>query len=149
MFMKSVLEKCNLCPRNCLVDRTKTAGVCGCTDKLVIARASLHYWEEPCISGDAGSGTIFFSGCNLKCVFCQNYQISNTIVGKEVTIEEFARICLNLEKQGANNINLVTPTPYVPLIIEGLKLAKEKGLKIPIVYNTSGYETVDTIKMLA
>ena len=144
----NILEKCNLCPRNCLVNRTKEKGVCGCNNKMVIARASLHMWEEPCISGETGSGTIFFSGCNLKCIFCQNYQISNELIGAEVTIEEFASICLNLQKQGANNINLVTPTPYVPLIIEGIKLAKEKGLNIPIVYNTSGYETVETIKML-
>ena len=144
----NILEKCNLCPRNCLVNRTKEKGVCGCSDKMVIARASLHMWEEPCISGETGSGTIFFSGCNLKCIFCQNYQISNEIIGSTVTIEEFSNICLNLEKQGANNINLVTPTPYVPLIIEGIKLAKQKGLKIPIVYNTSSYENVDTIKML-
>ena len=144
----NILGKCNLCPRNCLVNRTKENGVCGCSDKMVIARASLHMWEEPCISGETGSGTIFFSGCNLKCIFCQNYQISNEIIGSTVTIEEFSNICLNLEKQGANNINLVTPTPYVPLIIEGIKLAKQKGLKIPIVYNTSSYENVDTIKML-
>ena len=144
----NILEKCNLCPRNCLIDRTKNKGICGCSDKMVIARASLHMWEEPCISGENGSGTIFFSGCNLKCIFCQNYEISKKIVGKEVSIEEFATICLNLEKKGANNINLVTPTPYVPLIIEGIKLAKKKGLKTPIVYNTSSYENIETIKML-
>ena len=147
MFM-NILEKCSLCPRNCLINRTKEKGFCGCSDKMIIARASLHFWEEPCISGETGSGTIFFSGCNLKCIFCQNYQISSDLIGTEVSLEDFANICLNLEKQGANNINLVTPTPYVPLIIDGLKLAKEKGLKIPIVYNTSGYETVETIKML-
>ena len=144
----NIYKKCNICPRNCLIDRTTTQGVCGVKDKLIIARASLHYWEEPCISGESGSGTIFFSGCNLKCIFCQNYQISTGLVGHEVTVEEFATICLNLEKKGANNINLVTPTPHVPLIIEGIKLAKKKGIKIPFVYNTSGYETVETIKML-
>ena len=143
-----VLKKCNLCARNCLVDRYKTTGVCGCSNKMVIAKAYLHMWEEPCISGNTGSGTIFFSGCNLKCIFCQNYEISKDIVGKEVSIEDFSKICLNLEKQGANNINLVTPTPYVPLIIDGIKLAKENGLTIPIVYNTSSYENIDTIKML-
>lgn len=146
--MKEYFKDCTLCPRMCHIDRTKTKGTCGVKDKMIIARASLHMWEEPCISGDNGSGTIFFSGCNLKCIFCQNYEISTKVVGKEVTIEEFATICLNLEKQGANNINLVTPTFFVPLIIEGIKLAKEKGLSIPIVYNTSGYETIDTIKML-
>lgn len=144
----NIYKKCNLCPRNCLIDRTVKPGVCGVKDKLVIARAALHYWEEPPISGETGSGTIFFTGCNLKCIFCQNYDISTKLIGQEVTTTEFANICLNLEKQGANNINLVTPTPHIPLIIEGLKLAKEKGLKIPIVYNTSGYETVNTIKML-
>ncbi len=144
----NVLKKCNLCPRNCLVDRSKTTGVCGCSDKMVIAKAYLHMWEEPCISGNNGSGTIFFSGCNLKCIFCQNYEISKDIVGHYVSIEDFSKICLNLQKQGANNINLVTPTPYVPLIIEGIKLAKENGLTIPIVYNTSSYENIDTIKML-
>lgn len=144
----NIYKKCNLCPRNCLIDRTVKHGVCGVKDKLIVARASLHYWEEPCISGDTGSGTIFFTGCNLKCVFCQNYDISTKLIGKEITVEDLANICLNLEKQGANNINLVTPTPHVPLIIEGIKLAKTNGLNIPIVYNTSGYESVDTIKML-
>ncbi len=144
----NILEKCSLCPRNCLVNRTTEKGFCGCGDKMIIAKAYLHMWEEPCISGNNGSGTIFFSGCNLRCIFCQNYQISNELVGHEVSIEDFSKICLNLEKQGANNINLVTPTPYVPLIIEGIKLAKKKGLKIPIVYNTSSYENVETIKML-
>lgn len=144
----NIYKKCNLCPRNCLIDRTINPGVCGVKDKLVVARASLHYWEEPPISGEDGSGTIFFTGCNLKCIFCQNYDISTKLIGKEITTEELATICINLEKKGANNINLVTPTPHIPLIIEGIKLAKKKGLSIPIVYNTSGYETVDTIKML-
>lgn len=146
--MKEVLKKCNLCPRNCLVDRSKTTGVCGMKDKLVIARASLHMWEEPCISGENGSGTIFFTGCNLKCIFCQNRDISTKLIGQEVSIDEFADICLNLQKQGAHNINLVTPTHFVPLIVDGIKLAKGKGLSIPIVYNTSSYETKETIKML-
>ena len=144
----NILNKCNLCPRNCLVDRSKQNGVCGCPDHMIIAKAYLHMWEEPCISGKTGSGTIFFSGCNLKCVFCQNYEISKNLVGQEVSIEDFSKICLNLEKQGANNINLVTPTPYVPLIVEGIKLAKKKGLSIPIVYNTSSYENIETIKLL-
>ena len=146
--MNSVLEKCRLCPRKCSVNRKMQTGVCGMLDKMVIARASLHLWEEPCISGDYGSGTIFFTGCNLKCIFCQNKQISTKNIGKEVTLEEFAAICLNLEKQGASNINLVTPTHFVPLIIEGLKLAKKQGLNIPIVYNTSSYENKETIRML-
>lgn len=117
-------------------------------DKLMIARASLHMWEEPCISGENGSGTIFFTGCNLKCIFCQNRDISTKLIGQEITIEEFSNICLNLQKQGANNINLVTPTHFVPLIVEGLKLAKQNGLTIPIIYNTSSYENIETIKML-
>lgn len=148
MFMKDYFNKCNLCPRKCNINRHIKTGVCGAPDKMIVARASLHMWEEPCISGNNGSGTIFFSGCNLKCIFCQNIQISNQIIGKDITPEEFATICLNLQKQKANNINLVTPTPYVPLIIEGIKIAKKKGLNIPIVYNTSGYETIETIKML-
>lgn len=115
---------------------------------ITIARASLHMWEEPCLSGNNGSGTIFFTGCNLKCIFCQNSEISTKQVGQKVSITEFANICLNLQKQGAHNINLVTPTHFVPLIIPGLKLAKKKGLKIPIIYNTSSYEKVETIKML-
>ncbi len=148
MFMKNVFQKCEICPRNCLVNRTEVSGFCGAKDKMVIARASLHEWEEPCLSGTNGSGTIFFSGCPLKCVFCQNYEISTKLVGKEVSMEEFSTICLNLQKQGAHNINLVTPTHFVPLIIEGLKLAKKNGLTIPIVYNTSGYEKKETLKML-
>lgn len=146
--MKDVFKRCNLCPRKCNVNRYNEVGVCGMGSKLVIARASLHEWEEPCISGTTGSGTIFFTGCNLKCIFCQNEQISTKLIGKEVTVEEFANICINLQKMNANNINLVTPTHFVPLIIDGIKLAKEKGLTIPIVYNTSGYENVDTIKSL-
>lgn len=146
--MKEILERCNLCPRNCSVDRRKNVGICGMKDKMVIARASLHMWEEPCISGETGSGTIFFSGCNLKCIFCQNREISTKLVGKEVTIEEFSKICLTLQRKGASNINLVTPTHFVPLIIEGIKLAKKNGLEIPIVYNTSSYETKETIQML-
>lgn len=143
-----MLEDCTLCPRNCHINRNNNVGVCGASNKLVIARASLHYWEEPCISGDVGSGTIFFSNCNLKCIFCQNNQISSKGFGKEVSIERFSEICIELQNKGALNINLVTPTHYVPLIIEGLKLAKKNGLSIPIVYNTSSYENVDTIKSL-
>lgn len=142
-------ECCTLCPRNCKVNRDKgEIGICGASNKLVVARASLHYWEEPCISGTNGSGTIFFSYCNLKCVFCQNYDISTLHKGKEISIERFADICLELQEKGTNNINLVTPTHYVPLIVEGLRLSKSLGLKIPIVYNSSGYENVETLKML-
>ena len=141
--------KCNLCPRKCNVDRKNQLGVCGASTTIKIARAALHFWEEPCISGEKGSGTIFFSHCSLQCVFCQNYRLSHaTPLGEEITISQFADICLDLQEQGANNINLVTPTHYVPWIVEGIKLAKERGLHLPIVYNTSAYESVETIRML-
>ena len=123
-------------------------GFCGTGKSLKVARAALHFWEEPPISGDKGSGTIFFSGCNLKCVYCQNYEISTGGKGKEITVDRFVELCLDLQKQGANNINLVTPTHYIPLIKEGILLAKEKGLKVPIVYNSSGYESVEALKEL-
>ena len=123
-------------------------GFCGTGKSLKVARAALHFWEEPPISGDKGSGTIFFSGCNLKCVYCQNYEISTGGKGKEISIDRFVELCLDLQKQGANNINLVTPTHYIPLIKEGILLAKEKGLKVPIVYNSSGYESVEALKEL-
>ncbi|MGN1028639.1 MAG: radical SAM protein [Bacilli bacterium] len=141
--------KCYLCPRNCGVDRDNgELGYCMAPGEMVVARYSLHQWEEPVISGEQGSGTIFFSYCNMRCCFCQNYQISELHKGRVVSIEEFSRICLDLQENGAHNINLVTPTMYVPYIIEGLRLAKKNGLVIPIVYNTSGYENVDTIRML-
>ena len=140
--------KCNLCPRNCNVDRSKTLGFCKAPNKLKIARADLYYYEEPCISGKDGSGTIFFSYCNLKCIFCQNYEISSDHIGKFITVDKFSDICLDLQNKGALNINLVTPTHYIDLIKEGLILAKKKGLTIPIVYNTSSYEKVDSLKLL-
>ena len=117
-------------------------------NKIKIAKAYLHMWEEPCISGEHGSGTIFFSNCNLRCLFCQNYYISEEGNGVEISIDRFSEICLDLQSKGATNINLVTPTHYLPMIIEGLKLAKSRGLNIPIVYNSSGYENVDMIKLL-
>ncbi len=137
--------QCKLCPRQCNIDRDKTTGYCGVNNTLKIARAGLHYWEEPIISGTEGSGTIFFSGCNLKCVYCQNYDISSQAFGKEITIERLSEIFKELEDKGANNINLVTPTHYVPQIIEALKIYRPK---IPIVYNTSGYDSVSELKML-
>ena len=141
--------KCNLCPRNCNVDRDNgELGYCMAPSNMVIARYSLHMWEEPIISGTKGSGTIFFSYCNMRCIFCQNYEISELHKGRVVSIEEFSNICLDLQSKGANNINLVTPTHFIPGIIQGIKLAKEKGVNIPIVYNSSGYENVDSIKML-
>lgn len=141
--------KCNLCPRNCMVDRANQLGFCKASNKLRIARAALHHFEEPCISGENGSGTVFFSFCPLKCVFCQNYKLSHDNIGQEISIKELSNIFLDLQNQKAHNINLVTPTHYVPQIIEALKIAKNSGLTIPIVYNTSGYETVDTLKMLS
>lgn len=141
-------KNCNLCPRNCNINREKEHGYCHANNKLKIARAALHYYEEPCISGTNGSGAIFFTYCNLKCIFCQNYEISTKNIGKEISIEKLSDICLNLQKEGANNINLVTPTHYIPLIKEALIKAKNKGLTIPIIYNTSGYEKVSSLKLL-
>ena len=147
--MLNLLDKCNLCPRSCNINRNDNElGFCKMGSDLVVARAALHFWEEPIISGDKGSGTVFFSGCNLKCVFCQNYQISTHNFGKKITTQRLSEIFLELQEQGANNINLVTPTPFVPQIIEALKIAKQNGLNIPIVYNSSGYESTDTIKLL-
>ena len=146
----NTLKKCDLCPRNCLVNRYEQVGYCRAKAKLKIALASIHMWEEPVISGRDGSGTIFFSHCNLGCIFCQNYKIRNGY-GKEITIKRFSEICLELQSRGANNINLVTPTHYVPLIRKGLIQAKNRGLIIPIVYNTSSYEnesTIDSMKGL-
>ena len=147
--MKKEFNKCNLCPRGCNVNRNEgKLGFCKSGNKLRIAKAYLHMWEEPCITGEKGSGTIFFSGCNLRCIFCQNYYISEMNNGVEITIDRFSQVCLDLQSRGATNINLVTPTHYVPLIVDGIKLAKKNGLCIPVVYNSSGYERVDTIKLL-
>lgn len=143
------MSECRLCPRECKVNRTQgQKGICGQTDKVKVARAGLHMWEEPCISGSKGSGTVFFTGCALHCVFCQNHRIANGETGKEITIERLAQIFLELQEKGANNINLVTAGQFVPQIVKALKRAKEKGLYIPIVYNTSAYETVETLKLL-
>ena len=140
--------KCNLCPHRCNIDRSKFKGMCRATDKVKIALASLHYFEEPCISGKNGSGTVFFSNCNLKCIYCQNYKISQEDFGKEVSVQHLADIFISQQNKGANNINLVTPTVYVDSIIKALKIARGKGLRIPIIYNSSGYENIDTIKKL-
>lgn len=143
------LESCRLCARNCGVDRDSgKMGVCKETSELVVARAALHMWEEPCISGKAGSGTIFFSGCNLRCVFCQNHNIAQGFVGKKITTQRLVDIFFELEEKGANNINLVTPTHYVPQIIEAIHKAKTNGIQIPFVYNTGCYENLETVKML-
>lgn len=140
---------CSLCPRKCGVDREISHGYCGAGSRAKVARAELHMWEEPCISGKNGSGTVFFSGCNLRCVYCQNYEISrqNNGAGKEISDKKLLEVFLRLQEQHANNINLVTPTPYVPNIINALDMVKDK-LHIPTVYNCGGYESVETLKML-
>ena len=144
------MSECTLCPRNCKVNREKgELGFCGAGSSVKIARASLHYWEEPCISGKDGSGTVFFSCCNMKCVYCQNYGISTENRGKIVTDEELAEVFLSLQEKGANNINLVTPTHFAFQIMKALDIAKSKGLNLPVVYNCGGYESVETIKMLS
>lgn len=143
------LKRCELCPHNCKVNRLNgEIGRCKCKDKVKIALASVHYYEEPCISGENGSGTIFFSGCNLNCKFCQNYEISQLGKGIEITIEELSDIFIKQQNKGVNNINLVTPTMYVYQIIEAIKIARKKGLDIPIIYNSNGYENIETIKKL-
>ncbi|MGN0640909.1 MAG: radical SAM protein [Oscillospiraceae bacterium] len=145
---ESVNKKCELCPRRCGVDRSKRAGFCGMGERIVAARAGLHLWEEPCISGESGSGAVFFSGCVMRCRFCQNNEISRERKGKEISVERLAEIFLELEEQGALNINLVNPTHFVPQIISSLELARKQGLRVPIVYNSGGYERVETLKML-
>ena len=143
-----LISKCEICPRKCKVNRYEKKGYCRCDDKVRIALVSKHYFEEPCISGRNGSGTIFFSNCNLNCIFCQNHDISQGGKGIDVTVERLAEIMLEQQKRGANNINLVTPTMYVEQIIKAIDIAKDDGLNIPIVYNTNGYEEVETIKKL-
>ena len=140
-----LLKNCMLCPRKCGVNRYKEKGFCGATNKVKVAYYSLHMWEEPIISGDNGSGTIFFSNCNLRCLYCQNKKISIDGYGKLITNKRLGEIMLELQDKGAHNINLVTPTHYVPNIISVLKKIKNKSLKIPVVYNTSSYENVGTI----
>ena len=142
------MNKCNLCPRNCQVDRITKLGYCKAPNKLVVAKAYLHKREEPCISNKKGSGTVFFSFCNLRCIYCQNYEISTKHFGKRISINRLSQIFLELEQLGADNINLVTPTHYVDKIVKAIKIAKKNNLKIPIVYNSSAYENVNTIKKL-
>lgn len=147
--MKNVLKSCTLCPRECKVDRTiGQTGLCGMTSKIKVARIAPHYYEEPPISGESGSGAIFFSGCNLKCIFCQNYNISTNNFGKEISINKLAQKMIELQNKKVHNINLVTPTHYIPQIREAIKQAKKMGLTIPIIYNTSSYEKVESLKML-
>ena len=145
----SLYKKCTLCPRSCGVDRTAgNLGFCRESDAMRIACATLHHGEEPPITGKGGSGTIFFTGCTLQCRFCQNHQISRGGIGREVSIEEFADICLKLQNAGAENINLVTGTMFIPSIAVGIALAKEKGLSIPVLWNSSGFETSESVNLL-
>ncbi|MBR3155019.1 MAG: radical SAM protein [Lachnospiraceae bacterium] len=147
------MEQCRLCGRRCGINRTIRAGRCGMTERVYAARAALHMWEEPCISGKEGSGTVFFTGCPLGCVFCQNRVITlgrrhDEAVGVPLTEEQLAETFLDLERQHANNINLVTPTHFVPQIVRAVRIARARGLAIPIVYNTGSYETEETVRNL-
>ena len=160
MLCKSAAERsimlCNLCPRMCNADRSASRGFCGMGEKITAARAALHFWEEPCISGEpsdevrnrGGSGAVFFSGCVLRCAYCQNYPISSECVGREVSEQRLSEIFQELESKGAHNINLVNPTHFVPQIIRALDKAKRGGLSIPVVYNSGGYERVETLRTL-
>ena len=142
-------ENCLLCPRKCGTNRrTGQTGVCGVSSEIKVARAALHYWEEPCISGKRGSGAVFFSGCSLHCVFCQNREISDGKEGKVISKERLSDIFMELADKGANNINLVTPGQYIPDIVWAVNDAKSRGMKLPIIYNTSGYENVTELKLL-
>lgn len=142
-------ENCLLCPRKCGINRrTGQTGVCGVSSEIKVARAALHYWEEPCISGKRGSGAVFFSGCSLHCVFCQNREISDGKEGKVISKERLSDIFMELADKGANNINLVTPGQYIPDIVWAVNDAKSRGMKLPIIYNTSGYENVTELKLL-
>lgn len=150
LFMDKTKTGCTLCPRECNVDRVNgEKGICGVSGTEIFgARAALHMWEEPCISGETGSGTVFFSGCPLRCVYCQNYDIAHAERGIGITVERLAEIFLELQEKGAANINLVTPTHYTIEIVRAVTIAKEQGLRLPIVYNCSGYEKVETLKIL-
>lgn len=147
--MQELLKQCEICPHKCKVNRLEgKKGICKSSDKIKIALYSTHNFEEPCISGENGSGTVFFSNCTMNCIYCQNYEISQLGKGKEITIEELADIFIKQQENNVENINLVTPTSYVPQIIEAIKIAKNNGLEIPIVYNTNGYENLETLKLL-
>lgn len=149
MFMEKLFNKCELCPRKCMVNRNiGEIGYCRASNKMKIGGYHLHMWEEPVITGDKGSGTIFFSYCNLRCVYCQNYDISFNCIGEEITVNRLADIMIELQDMGALNINLVTPSHYIPLIRDSIIIAKDSGLTIPIIYNTSGYDRVESLKLL-
>ena len=148
LLNNSIMGKCSICPRNCGVDRAAgQIGFCKSTATVRVARAALHMWEEPCISGEAGSGAVFFSGCNLRCVFCQNQDIASGLAGKDISIERLSQIFMELQDKGANNINLVTPSHYVPQIADALDIVRDT-LNIPVVYNSSAYENVDTLRLM-
>ena len=143
------MEDCRICPRDCGVNRNKgELGYCKVPGEVILARADLHHWEEPCISGESGSGTVFFSGCNMGCVYCQNHEIALGVYGKKVSVKRLSEIFLELQKKGAHNINLVTPSHYAPQIRDAILASRSLGMDLPIVYNTSGYEKVETLKML-
>jgi putative pyruvate formate lyase activating enzyme len=144
----SLMSNCLLCPRTCGVDRHRQVGACGSGATVQVNCSQLHFWEEPVISGSRGSGTVFFSGCNLKCVYCQNHAISQEHRGTDCSVADLAGRMLDLQGQGAHNINLVTPTHFTPLVRESLILAKDRGLAIPVVWNSSAYETVETLRSL-
>lgn len=144
----NLLKKCNLCPRNCNINRNNSFGFCKASNKIKVARCALHYYEEPSISGKEGSGAVFFSNCNLKCCFCQNFSISTKEKGIEISIDRLSDIFLELQEKGANNINLVSPTIYIIQIKEAIIKAKNNGLTIPIVYNSGGYEKIESLKLL-
>ena len=147
--MEELFNKCELCPRKCMVNRNiGEIGYCRASNKMKIGGYHLHMWEEPVITGDKGSGTIFFSYCNLRCVYCQNYDISFNCIGEEITVNRLADIMIELQDMGALNINLVTPSHYIPLIRDSIIIAKDSGLIIPIIYNTSGYDRVESLKLL-
>ncbi len=137
--------KCSVCPRNCMTDRSEKTGFCSVNKKIKVARAAPHFWEEPCLSGTKGSGTVFFSGCNLGCVFCQNYGLSHDTFGKEVTEKELMKIFDALIEKGVHNLNLVTPTHYAPMLA---KVLKEYNSTVPVIWNSSGYEKAETLKIL-
>lgn len=146
--MSVLYQKCLLCPRKCGIDRTKGIGLCGEGDKIRISRASLHFWEEPCISGKRGSGTVFFSGCALRCIYCQNSDIALSHSGVEISEDRLVEIFFELKNQGAHNVNLVTPSHFTPSVVSAIDKAKSQGFDLPFVWNSSGYEERDTLELL-
>ena len=148
LMQELTMRQCNLCPRGCGVDRSARKGICGCGDTMRVARAALHMWEEPCLSGERGSGAVFFAGCPLHCIFCQNAAISGGDAGRAYTSAELAQEFLRLQGEGAANINLVTAGQWATGVHEAIGLAREQGLRIPTLWNSSGYETLETLELL-